>query len=916
VIPLRQLLRYHTLVSNPNIIAVAGDVWVDYVGGRKPPDPKATSRRSSPIARGTDDNQTFPLAGGALLVEAFVRALLPLPDHVVHGPRFNLPDLRTDSSDKPILSSELIQQADRLTPKAMPRSILSFKSFAGGPHYKEQKRIRVDTRLGFVGSPPSGVESPASGGGANFVILDDSRRHFRTMQNHWPEEIRLTNDEPYVLHKLHGPPEEATESLLWESVHKNPRHVVIVCVDDLRRADRRITRGLSWERTALDIVWHLLTPDFSKLRNCSNLIVRLGIDGAVHWRCTSKTNGTYEASLIYDPSGIEGTAEQLYEGLMVGYGSAFVAALLKSVVAGGVEVDSLQTGIEAGLIAGRRLLASGFGDPKSEPSYPTNLTLFRDPDPNKGDAVKEGEYFARCEIPARFLTMGADPGYWRVLESVFVEKEAPLEVALRQVATGEEPRNIETLRDAPFAAFGAFRTYDRREVEQYRALYSLMSDYVAARHVERPLNVAVFGPPGAGKSFGVKEVASALQENARRDLEGTYEPRPITDLTFNLSQYKSPDELSAAFQQVRDFVLQDMVPLVFFDEFDANLDGEPLGWLRYFLGPMQDGKFMDRGSLHPIGRSIFVFAGGTAKTYEDFTTPMISSERDKRRFVKAKGPDFLSRLRAALDIHGLDLDPSFDAYGAVELFPCEPAIRLRRAGILAHHLGKKAPQLRNPDEKLRIGDSVLRAFLHVERFEHANRSFETLLESSHLNEEEWFFPSSLPFTDHTKLHTNATQFSQLLTEFDDWKADEFLSLNKMIEDNPVKMPRGIENVYRIRGRDIPRILRQAGCRRHKTAASQNGVDATFALYQSLEREHDWWVANKRREGFAKSERDDPIRLTHPWLVPWDELPASAQTVYSGQIFAIPKYLKELDYFITGPDPPIPNKRSQGRGKRR
>ncbi len=31
------------------------------------------------------------------------------------------------------------------------------------------------------------------------------------------------------------------------------------------------------------------------------------------------------------------------------------------------------------------------------------------------------------------------------------------------------------------------------------------------------------------------------------------------------------------------------IPLVFWDEFDTSLDGRPLGWLRYFLAPMQDG---------------------------------------------------------------------------------------------------------------------------------------------------------------------------------------------------------------------------------------------------------------------------------------------------------------------------------------
>jgi hypothetical protein len=67
---------------------------------------------------------------------------------------------------------------------------------------------------------------------------------------------------------------------------------------------------------------------------------------------------------------------------------------------------------------------------------------------------------------------------------------------------------------------------------------------------------------------------------------------------------------------VRDVGLSGALPLVFWDEFDTALEGKKLGWLRYFLAPMQDGRFQDGQLVHPIGRSIFVFAGGTSTTME------------------------------------------------------------------------------------------------------------------------------------------------------------------------------------------------------------------------------------------------------------------------------------------------------------
>src|SRR5262249_10161510 len=154
----------------------------------------------------------------------------------------------------------------------------------------------------------------------------------------------------------------------------------------------------------------------------------------------------------------------------------------------------------------------------------------------------------------------------------------------------------------PVAVFARLSAYDRREVESYRAIYSLMFDYIRQNAPPRPLSLAVFGPPGAGKSFGVKNVAKALEQGGARKIE---------DLIFNLSQYGNPEELAAAFHLVRDVVLRGKIPLVFFDEFDTALAGKPLGWLRYFLSPMQDAEFIDRGTPHPIGQSIFVFAGGT-----------------------------------------------------------------------------------------------------------------------------------------------------------------------------------------------------------------------------------------------------------------------------------------------------------------
>src|ERR1051326_9097269 len=88
---------------------------------------------------------------------------------------------------------------------------------------------------------------------------------------------------------------------------------------------------------------------------------------------------------------------------------------------------------------------------------------------------------------------------------------------------------------APVASFGSLKTHDRVEIEHYRALYTVLRDYLASDSPPRPLSIAVFGPPGAGKSFGIKEVAGSL--NGRPGCKDVF------NLTFNLSLYSSPEEL-------------------------------------------------------------------------------------------------------------------------------------------------------------------------------------------------------------------------------------------------------------------------------------------------------------------------------------------------------------------------------------
>ncbi len=693
----------------------------------------------------------------------------------------------------------------------------------------------------------------------------------------------------------------------------------------------------------MELVWQLLNVGrFAPLRDCPHLVVRLGLDGAVYWRRDKgETEGEYKAWLVYNPSGIEGSTENSCEGKMVAYGSAFTGAFVKHLAAEDSanllecvrDADgilqppaAINSGIQSGLRAAQSLLQIGFGKNAEEPNYP-GAELF--------DPTKRGETQYACQrIPIIPGAAVADRGYWRLIDAIFASRTDLLHRAVALTARNAKPSSPEDvrasvlLRQAPIAIFAkALRTYDRREIENYRALYSLMFDYVRQTAPPRPLSVAVFGPPGAGKSFGVKMVAKALQESGSRAIE---------PLTFNLSQYQKPDELAAAFHLVRDIVLRGKIPLVFFDEFDTALDGTKLGWLRYFLSPMQDAEFIDRGTPHPIGQSIFVFAGGTCNTYEEFARPSEhrnddnGAAREFKEFKNAKGPDFLSRLRGTLDIPGLDLNPEFDAFGPTDAFPCEAAILLSRAGILAFQLGEKAPHLLDVGKSLHVSAPVIRALLHLPRFEHGNRSFEALLDMSHLVGEKQFMPSLLPAIGHTDLHANSSHLAQLLATDYPFPPAEREKIGQAIhrkyveqrQEDPTHKP---DEPALKEWKDLDQALRESNLEQADHLAVKlraaglwfrkiiAGAPASPELEERLEvileelakSEHDRWVAEKRRQGWipaANMTRESRSNLfyLHNFLFRWEQLTEEIRDMDRAPVRNIPGFLAAAGYEVFAP----------------
>ncbi len=499
------------------------------------------------------------------------------------------------------------------------------------------------------------------------------------------------------------------EGPLWEDLvaHLGDRITFYCAAGDLRREHAPIGQPLSWELTASEVVEAVRARH--DLQSVAEVVVSLGHSGAV------VVPRAGAATLVYDPRYQEGDWAARRPGLPTGLGTCLTAALAL-VAAHDPEQPNSAAAVSAGLLAARTLHERGLEvPPPGSPGAPA-LPLA---DVAAAMANTSDDTFHRVEIP--------EERTWRVLAAVAPAPNVDLATRLALEGDGAAVRGI------PVERMGTWASLDRVEIESMRSVRGIVREYLSQQRRVRPLSIAVFGPPGSGKSFAIKQMAK----------EWSSGPEPIATLEFNLSQFSSPDDLATALQRVRDRAVEQTLPLVFWDEFDSRISGVELGWLVRFLAPMQDGVFLERGATQPVGPAIFVFAGGTHATMASF----------KARAVEipgAKASDFLSRLRGYVDVLGPN--PSG---------PDDDTASLRRAMLLRTLVRGKAPQLLDRD-RLAIDPGVLRAFLGVGTFVHGARSMESIIDMSALAGLLRFERSALPAPHQLGLHVDPDEFLRLV----------------------------------------------------------------------------------------------------------------------------------------------------------
>lgn len=297
--------------------------------------------------------------------------------------------------------------------------------------------------------------------------------------------------------------------------------------------------------------------------------------------------------------------------------------------------------------------------------------------------------------------------------------------------------------NVPIMKFNQLIVAERDEIEGIRSISNILKIYLREKTYGQPISIAVFGPPGSGKSFAVKEIANVI--DPKHEL--------LTTIEYNVAQFRGPEDLAGALTKVGGEAHQ-KIPLVFFDEFDCACNDKPLGWLKYFLAPMQDGKFYAKETIG-IGRAIFVFAGGIHSTFEKFD-PRIAvpdeelgltiTEEHKARvrlFREQKGPDFISRLRGHINVLPINAES-----GRTKHF-IRRSIQLRSILERRQHLTRH--------KVAAVDESVIYALLTVDRYRHGVRSMEAVIQMC-TRIQDRIEIASLPSRAQLNMHVDADEF--------------------------------------------------------------------------------------------------------------------------------------------------------------
>ncbi len=786
----------------------------------------------------------------------------------------------------------------------------------------KDKVCRVGEFLGCQGPPDKAGPVPMKVDPIDpeVLVLDDLGTGFASNPAWWPMSLKKGGAPRSIIVKASA----SFDGPLWQKLlapSMAERTTVVVSARALRSMGAKLSRALSWDQVVEDLNKEFTEGQSSFVFGAlKRIMVLFGAEGVAVFSRLPRVPQERKLShrlhferLIYDPECLEGDWWAKHKGATFGGHSVLTAAVVRHEIQG--REFPLFFAICRALEGMRAIHATGagpdIGDLNFKASEDKLKRIFKFSDKKEEETAKDKseplpEDRFRAAYPREILdsaTLPTEqiPNRCILTDVVGESKEFIAEKAEEIVRVGVD----KTLKAVPRAKYGDYVTVDREEIERINSIRNLIMDYRDGKD-PRPLSIAVFGQPGSGKSFAIKQLAEELFGKEKAVLE------------FNLSQFESVHDLHEALHQVRDKSLEGKMPFVFWDEFDSRFNNQPLGWLKEFLAPMQDAKFQAGGVQHPLGRAIFVFAGGTCTSFDLFATePSWESKTSDEAlpckypvntFKDAKVPDFISRLRGYVNIKGpnpVKLDDN--------------AYLIRRAMLLRSMIERYfGDSIIDPyTKKADMSPGVLTGLLRVVKYLHGARSMEAVISMSHLRNTRSFGLADLPPREVLDLHLSPDfmkraeeaelvggplkHFVEVLAEeqyegYRRQRAAEGQSLDPYGKLDEAGKEKNLVPARLARTR-----LAVFGYRICRDAPGLKGVVKSFTAAEKkclAVSEHKRWMRERLVEGYVYGDapKNDKLRL-NPDIQQFEPLVQKEKRLDNDQIDAIWRVLKKMGLVV-------------------
>lgn len=151
--------------------------------------------------------------------------------------------------------------------------------------------------------------------------------------------------------------------------------------------------------------------------------------------------------------------------------------------------------------------------------------------------------------------------------------------------------------------------------------------------------------------------------------------------------------------------------------------------------------------MRKINNCVLFFAGATSTSFKNFFP---KTKEELLTFQNIKGTDFVSRIKGALDIISLNQNNLEDK-----------SYIIRRAIVLRSALEEYARDILDDNNKARISDALIDAFLYASSYKNEARSLMNIVMTSNIYD-NYYSISSIPDVRQLALHIDAENFYSLI----------------------------------------------------------------------------------------------------------------------------------------------------------